>query len=180
MNRTVIRLSKWKLLMLLSFAALFVAAGAWMFNLDAAEIESARRMRSPLMVHGIGALGMVFGALGCVGILSKLFDSAPGLVLDERGLTDNSSLFSAGFLPWSDIDGFDVYQVQKQRMVVVLLRDPDAYVARLGTLRRWMARANRSMAPSPVMLAANGLAIRFDDLLTQLHQQFEIHGRAQG
>jgi hypothetical protein len=175
MPKVVIPLSKTKLVLLALAAALFVVMGWWLFQLDAAQIEAHRRYNSPLFVHGIGLVALGFGALGVVFLVRKLFDTAPGLVLDERGLTDNCSAAAAGFIPWQDITGFEVRQIYTQKLIYVMLKDPEAYLARLGGLRRGMHRANMGMAASPVAIVSSTLQIGFDELVDLLNRHFAAH-----
>lgn len=176
MQKTVIPLSKSKLLGLATISALFVAGGYWMFGMDAADIEQQRRFNSPLFVHGLGLACIVLGALGCVAIARKALDSSPGLVLDELGLTDNSSAFSGGFIPWSSIEAFEVRQIQNQRILYVVLKDPAAYIARFGPLKQALLKANQRMAASPVAITSSSLPMGFDELIRLVEQ---YHAAAQ-
>jgi hypothetical protein len=177
MQKIIVPLSKSKIMLLLVASVLFVIAGYWMFGLDAAEVESHRRFNSPLLVHGIGLASIVFGGLGVIAIARKLVDSSPGLVLDERGLTDNSSAFSAGLIPWPDITGFEIRQIQKQRILYVLLKDPDKYISRFGPVKQALLKANQRIAASPVAITSSSLSIGFDELVALIDGHFEASRR---
>ena len=175
MQRVVIPLSKSKMVFLLLIACAFVALGWWMFAQDAAEIEAQRRFNSPLFVHGVGLFNMVcFGLVGAL-MLRKLFDPSPGLVVDDRGLTDNTSAFSAGFVPWSDITGFEVRQIQRQRVLYVRLKDPEKYIARFSPIRRKLFRASERLGASPVTLTSSSMAIGFDEMVKLVNQGLAGH-----
>lgn len=162
--RRTIPYSRKKLALLLLGAMLLVLGSCWMATLDDETIRAARRLNSPLLVHSLGVVGVVFfGACGAFAAF-KLFDRTPGLVMDERGFTHRASLASFGFVPWSDVAGVDVYQVQRQKLVVVKLVDPQKYIRRGNALQQAMNRANFNMCGSPITLASNALAIDFDEL----------------
>lgn len=110
-----IAFSKTKLLLSLLGACLFVALGIWMVQLDPAEIARWRRYKSPWLIHGIGMGSIVFFGAAALFYVKKLFDTQPGLQLTAQGLNDNVSGIAAGFIPWSDIAGFDIYHMQKQK-----------------------------------------------------------------
>lgn len=164
MQQITIPLSKRNVSFMLTIAIMFVLLGLWMLNLDAAEIESHRRYNSPLFVHGAGLATIIFFGAALIAATRKLFDPAPGLVLSEEGLTDNTSLLPAGFVPWSDISGFSIGRIKNQRFLYVLLKDQDAYIDKCGQSRRALLRANRPIALSPVTITSNSLAIKFDEL----------------
>ena len=79
--------------------------------------HASSNSNNPMLMHGVGLAGAVFGALGIVVAVRKLLDTSPGLRLDEHGLTDNSSALAGGFVPWSEITGFQVQQIQRQRLL---------------------------------------------------------------
>lgn len=172
MQTVMVPLGKFKIILLLAGSILFVIAGYWMFGMNALEIASNRRFNSPLFVHGVGLASMVFGGFGVIVTTRKLFDQSPGLVLDELGLTDNSSAFSAGLIPWSDISGFEIRQIQRQRMLYVLLKDPDAYISRFGPVKQALLKASRRIAASPVAITSSSLSINFDELVELVDRHF--------
>jgi hypothetical protein len=163
-ERIEIPLSKLKLLKLVFFALLFVAAGYFMFTADAAWIEQQRRFNNPLFVHSVGVAALVMGALGFAAALFKLFSSTPGIVIDNNGITDMSSFRAHGLIPWTDVTGFVEGAVGRQRFVYVLLRDPEAYVARFGPVRQLLLRMTSRMGPSPVALTNVALKVSFDEM----------------
>lgn len=62
--------------------------------------------------------------------------------------------------------------------VVVNVRNPEVYLARLGWFARLAAAANRRLVGSPVTIASNGLKTNFENLNMLLHQAFEqYHAR---
>lgn len=176
MSPTSIPLNKGKLTLLLVGALLFVAAGYWMFQLDSAEILRHGRYRNPAFVHGVGLAGMAFFGAAALVAVRKLFDRKPGLIVDAEGIVDNASGIAAGRIPWTDILGFEQRRISNQRLLSVLLKNPEAYVAKSGAFKRLLQRANLAMGYSPVMLSSNALSVDFDTLCALLQA---AHVRAQ-
>ena len=175
MQQTVIRLSKTKLALVILAASVFVALGCWMLMLSVAEIEAHRRFNSPIFVHGMGLVSIVFfGLAGLVGV-RKLFDSSPGLILDERGITEQTSVFSAGFIPWSDISGIEVRQIHNQRILYLLLKDPEKFIATCAPVKRAMLKASKNFAASPVAITSSTLQISFDELVDVIDMHLQKH-----
>jgi hypothetical protein len=163
---TVILLSAIKNLRNLLFSCIGAAGGYWMFHQTASEIEATPNINSPWFIHDIGLLMLIASCLAFVACIALLFSSKPGLVLDERGLTDHSSVVSAGFLPWSDIAETRIWQYRNQRSLYIILKNPEKFVAACGPLRRTLLRLLKSVIPSPVAISANSLSISFDQLVT--------------
>lgn len=175
-DETIIRLGKTKLLLYLLGASAFVAAGIWMFSLDDASIQSRRSFNDPMYVHGLGLVSIVFfGSLGLYA-LKKLFDREPALVFNNSGFVDNASSVSAGFIPWSEVVGAVIFQIQKQKLLIIYVRNPEKYIARGSSLKQKLNRANYKMVGSPISIAANVLEINFSELVSLFDQYLRKYG----
>ncbi|ORA62129.1 STM3941 family protein [Mycobacteroides franklinii] len=54
---------------------------------------------------------------------------------------------------------------ERQRILMVAVKDPERYIARGGPVTRLLNRGNMRMAGSPIAISANSLKIGFDELL---------------
>jgi hypothetical protein len=179
-DETIIELSKTKLALVLLGASAFVAAGIWMFSLDDASIQSQRRFNNPVYVHGLGLVTIVFfGSCGLLA-LKKLFDKKPGLVFNNSGIVDNASSASAGFIPWSEVVGAEIFEIQKQKMLIIMVRDPQKYIARGSSLKRTLNKANYKMVGSPISISPHALAISFSELVALFDQYQRKYGVGPG
>jgi hypothetical protein len=171
-NPIVIPLSTVKIVLLLLGSIAFVAVGLWLWS-HAEEI----RYRHPLYIRA--AAGAAVGFFGLCGIfgLFKLFDYAPGLIVDDEGIIDNSSGISAGRIPWSDIRGFEIRTVQNQRFLTIEVHNPEKYVQRAHVLKRPLVAFNASHFGGPIQISANALKMNFDELvrvLTEAHRKYRM------
>ena len=169
-DETIIELSRKKLVLLILGSLAFVVAGVWLLSLDAAGIRSGRGFRfffnDPTVVYVAGLASILFfGGCGVYGV-RKMFDKKPGLVLNSSGVVDNASGVAAGFIPWSEVIGSGVVEIQKQKMLVIGVRDPQQYIDRGGALRRAMNRANYGMTGSPVAIPSVTLKMDFCELVS--------------
>ena len=179
-DETVIGLSRTKMALLLLASCAFVAVGAWLLTLDAADIRSDRSFRlfynQPALAYGLGAASILcFGFLGVVAV-RKLFDKKPGLVLDSSGLFDNASGASAGLIPWPEIAGSEVIEIQGQKMLIIHVSDPQKYLGRGGPLKRALSRASYKMGGGAVAIPSNTLKIDFRDLVALIDQYRRKYG----
>ncbi|HZB46049.1 MAG TPA: STM3941 family protein, partial [Pyrinomonadaceae bacterium] len=169
-DETIIGLSRTKLVLTILGSCALVAAGAWLLSLDAARIRSGRSFNfffnEPSVAYGTGLVSILFFGLCGLYAFSKLFDRKPGLVLNSDGVVDNASGVAAGFIPWSEVLGSGVCEVQKQKMLIVGVRDPQKYIARGGALKRALNQANYRMTGSPVAIPSVALKIDFSELVS--------------
>ena len=173
----IVELSKTKILLLVVGALAFVALGVWMYQLDPAWIESQRRFNSPLLVHSVGIVSVVFfGLCGVVGI-RKFFDKKPGLILGASGIVDNSSGAAAGLIPWSEIQGFGIHEIQKQKLLIIKLADPEKYIQAGGSMKRALNRMNLKLCGSPIAISSNALKINFNELVNLCNSYYAKYGK---
>ena len=176
-DELVIELSKSKAILMILGSFGFVAAGYWLFSMDAAAMREGL-IDDPLFVHGVGIVGMVFfGMVGIVGI-RKLFDKKPGLVLNSAGIIDNSSGLAAGFIPWSEITGAEIYEVHRQKMLIIKVRNPEEFIQRGNVLQRAMVKMGSKMSGSPIAITSNTLKINFPQLLSTFEQYHQKYGQS--
>ncbi len=180
-SERVIELSRTKLVMTIAGSLAFVAIGVWFLTAaDDGSLAGGRRFASPWMLQGLGAVTVLFfGGCAVYGMV-KMFDRRPGLVLGPTGLVDNSSGVAAGFIPWSDLRGAHVLEISGQKLLVVLVADPQKYVGRGNPLKRALNRANVKMCGSPIVISSNALRIPFHELHAELTSRLARHTRPMG
>lgn len=162
-----IPLSKSKLLLSTLGAFAFVAIGFW-FVLAPPSRTGSSLESTLLMVLGLVSI-LFFGGITIL-VIRKLFDSRPGLIINEQGLNDNSGGLSLGQISWKDIEDIQVQQIQRQRLILILVKNPQDYIDRQsnGWKRKLMA-INYRQYGTPISISTNGLKISFDELLEILN-----------
>jgi hypothetical protein len=159
-ERLLIPLSRTKITFLLLGSAAFIAASVWLW----ANADRIPR-RNPLYVEAVAIAGVGFFGLCGFYALVKIFDGAPGLIVDVEGIVDNSSAVSAGRIPWSDIRGFKITSVHKQKFLTIEVYNAETYLQRASFLKRPLVALNMKYFDSPVQISANTLKIDFDRLV---------------
>jgi hypothetical protein len=154
-----IPLSKIKMVLTLFGSALFIAAGVWFVS------NTNRFNVAPLLISIVGGIAIVFFGVIALYIVSKLFDTGPGFIIDDDGITDNSSMFAVGFVPWEDVTDIKSIKVSGQNIIMIMVTDADGYIRRQpNALARRTASLNNRMYGSPVAVSANALRMNFDEL----------------
>ncbi len=171
-QQIVIPLSKTKIIMMLFGALMLIAGGIW-FVFYPPNIENSYWV-TPLKMKLAGYASMIFFGTCAIFFIRKLPDTKPGLIIDDKGLTDNSSGLPAGQILWSDIKEVSVIEISGQRIIMLKAKNPQDYIDRQTSLfvRKGMELNNR-LYGTPLQITANGLKISFDDLLTLITKKFE-------
>ena len=166
-----IPLSKIKLTLMLFGSIAFVAAGIWMVTSPNA-FSTSHRTHNPIIVFVIGAASILFFGLCLVYIAIKLTDYAPGLIISDEGIYDNSSGVSVGLIPWTDIKKIEISNAGRQRFIVLVVKNPKHYINRQKSfITRKAMEMNYKHFGSPINISANGLKTRFDELLLLLESE---------
>ena len=167
-DETIIELSKKKILVGILGSIAFVVVGVWLLTQDAEVIRSSDGFRlffnSPAVAYGLGVAAILMGGMLGIFLGRKIFNKDPGLILNSSGIVDNASAASAGFIPWSEVLGSEVFEMQNQKMLVVMVTDPEKYVARGGAIKQKLNKANYNMVGSPITISASTLKTNFSEL----------------
>ncbi len=145
----------------------FVAVGLW-FVISPPTISNSY-WGNPTKIAIVGYASILFFALCAFFLFKKLPDNKPGLIIDQTGLTDNSSGVSAGQVLWSDIEAISVIEIHSQKLIMLQVRNPQDYIDKQTSgFKRKLMQMNYKMYGTPLSITANGLNVSFDELLTTL------------
>lgn len=181
-DEKIIELSKTKIALRILGSLAFVIAGVWLLAQDADSIRVNSGFRllfnNPVVAYGLGFLSIaVFGILALF-FFKTFFDTEPGLVFNSSGIVDNASAASAGFIPWSEVLGSQVFEMQRQKMLVIIVTDPQKYVDRGSALKRKLNQANFNMVGSPISISPTALKSNFSELQSVFDDYLQKYGTA--
>ncbi|MBF9219639.1 STM3941 family protein [Hymenobacter ruricola] len=163
-----IALSKRKLTYSLLGAFVFMALGLW-FSLRPTDWLGNPFLHTPGWIRAFGLLALTFFGILAFFVLKKMRDPNPGLVVTAEGLVDNASGLVGGLIPWADVAGIRELELMGQKMVMVMLRDPEAYISRQpNPFKRQLMNTNFKSYGSPINISANALEYSYPELLALL------------
>jgi hypothetical protein len=166
MDTIEIKLSKTKIIFLTLGSIGFVLLGIWLWQLGGSQFSL-----DTLLTKLIGVLSIsFFGMCGCYGFV-KLFDNRPGLVINKSGILDNATAVGGGLISWRDISGFEVLQMNNQRFLLIFIHNPEEYMDRANSFKRFWMRMNFKMYGTPLSISSNSLTCNFDELIATLDGQ---------
>jgi hypothetical protein len=121
-------------------------------------------------IAGVSFFGLC-ALCGCF----KVFDTRPGLIIDDQGIVDNSSAVGAGRILWDEVVALNVSEIAGQRFITIVVADPEKFVGRGVFLSRMLNAVNTKMTGSPINISSNSLGLKFDELVQALTAAFEKH-----
>ncbi|WP_258053335.1 STM3941 family protein [Streptomyces sp. Ru72] len=137
----------------------FVALGVWLL-IDHATLKG--------VLAGAAAV-LFFGLCACVAI-GRLLRRRPELVLTGEGLTH----VMLGSIRWTEIAEVTVREIRvrstSQRVIELVLNDPDAYLARAPRTARIAGKANLRFGYSPATISATTLPVDLDEVVAAMRR----------
>ena len=163
-DKIEIPLSKTKIFLYLFGSIIFVA----LFIFIIVELQPS------FFIEIVGYCGVVFFGFGCLVLIRKLLDHRPGLIIDQNGITDNTTYMSVGRIEWKDIVGLETYQVESTKMIIIHIDNPEKYIKRAKNgLAANAMRMSQSMTGSPFSINSGALQINHDALECLLLEELE-------
>jgi hypothetical protein len=96
--------------------------------------------------------------------------------VDLFGIIDNSSGVAAGQIMWTDIDDVSIFQVSRQKLIILHIKNPDAYIKKqTSTFKRKAMTINYKMCGSLISITSNTLKISFDELFKIITDNFKAN-----
>ncbi len=116
---------------------------------------------------GSDVAGMLLFELVAVALVWFAF-GRPLLTLTLKGFIDNSSVVSAGFIPWELVSDMAVIDFMGQPSITVHLHDTEAYLETLSPFKRNMAESRLNRGNEPINIDLTGTTMRPEDILSHM------------
>lgn len=105
-------------------------------------------------------LGVVLGSF-CG---KKVFDKKPGLILDQSGITDNSSVISVGLILWAQIAEVSVKNVLSKKLLLISVYDAESFLTNANAFQKAVMKENVKQHGTPITIDVTALQCSFEDL----------------
>ncbi|PRW63600.1 STM3941 family protein [Actinopolyspora mortivallis] len=146
-------------------ALVFALFGLFMCYEALTAMRSAPRAGLFLATGGLGVA--FFGACLVYGAL-RLFRPRPVVLLDNAGLRDHASLTSVGFIAWDEIAGAMADVDGTQRVLSIVLDDPEKLLRRVPGFKGFLLRTNTRMTGTPVNISQTTVAMPIPQLAAEI------------
>jgi hypothetical protein len=172
-GRIEIGFNRNKIFLMIFGSLVFIVGGAWLFFWTPTPLAGPSIFRNPAFIKIIGGLCVVFFGYTLFLYLQKLKDKTPALIVDNTGITDNSSGLAVGHIPWGDIIEIKTRRVFNQKFLMVIVRNPQDYISRQKSrVRKKLMQQNHRFYGSPISITANVLQTGFDEVENLLTKKF--------
>ncbi len=154
--------SKLRIALLILGSAVFVALGFWMIGTFGPPPESQRY--GPAFIKIIGWVAIIFFGFCGLAIAKMLFDSDEQVRINALGIYWKR--WSSQTIPWSEITDVGVWEYQRQKSIILNLRDPARFPS--STVMGKLAAANRALTGGDIAITLSGTDGRFDEAMAAI------------
>ncbi|WP_298424850.1 STM3941 family protein [uncultured Kordia sp.] len=113
----------------------------------------------------IGIIGILFFGLTGVTGIRRLIKPKAALIINSKGITDNSTVTSVGFIPWKDVIGFQPVKVTSNNFLVVQVKNPTTYIDNSkNMLTKQSLKYNYSSFNSPIAIGEVTLPLKLTEV----------------
>ena len=162
-NELVIPPNRLNLVGRLAGAVAFVGLGVLMLIVE---------MRQGIVAKLMGLVTIGFFGAVAASIVKHLLTAGPAVIIDSRGITDNSSGVSVGFIAWDEVAEVREYTFQHQTFLGIEPKDLNAILARLPKWKRTAIRGNVKLGAAPINISQLTLGVKVSDLIRQIDTRF--------
>lgn len=105
-----------------------------------------------LMRYTTGYLGIPFAILFIAYNVHRIVNRHNAILIDENGVTDHTTSFSAGFIAWDDIKEVYLLRLHDDDYMCVVPADFDTWYATLNKRQQRLAKANMDAGFAPIRI----------------------------
>ncbi|MGH1385481.1 STM3941 family protein [Kordia sp.] len=127
-----------------------------------------------IKIVGIASI-LFFGLTLLIGI-NRLIKTKPGLIINEKGIIDNSTATSVGFIPWKDITSINPIKVLSTSFLIVHVKNPESYISKgKNALIKKSLQYNLKNHGSPIAIGSTTLAMKLQKTEALIKEGLEKH-----
>ncbi len=160
-----IPLGKKKILIVLMGGIALVTFGFFIALRPELFVSRLFGITNPQVYVVFGIIAVLFFGAACTLGIKKLFDKTTGLIINSKGIVDNTNASSIGLIEWSDIIEIRKAQVQSTKFLLLIVRNPEVYIQKAKNgLQAKMMRMNMKIYETPITIVSGTLKIKFEEL----------------
>ncbi len=113
-----------------------------------------------------------FGLCAFYGIF-RILDSAPLVVINDEGIFDNASALGAGLILWDEIEGSGVYEISNQKMLEIVVKDPQAVISRQPWYKRYIMHINKGIWNAPFNIPQAAMPVPVEEVSQTINARLD-------
>lgn len=125
--------------------------------------EMSTFLNKPILARAIGVLTFLICGIFMI-ILLKVYFNKKGLIINERGIMDYSSILAGHLIKWNDIVAIKKVDIRSVTILLIDIKKPHEYINQFGKLKSWWLRLSTNSYGTPISLSSSFLDCSTDEL----------------
>ncbi len=161
MDTVIIEFSKRKILLRALGCFAFVLLGIYVWHI--ADIQTHY---PPLCYKIVSGLTVFFFGIGCILLPYKLFDTRPGLIIDNYGIQFDKGLNKTRpTIAWRTITGFEITEIKRTKILLVFINNTEEIINQEGKWQQKLMRLGLKMYGTPISISTGTYKCGFNELV---------------
>ncbi|WP_079240581.1 STM3941 family protein [Chryseobacterium indologenes] len=161
MNTIEIKSSKTKLILLVLGSLIFTILGV--FFVVSPHKFASFIFRSVTIIRMVGIVAILFFGLCLIILIKSLLTKKFNLIINEKGIIDNSSYVSVGLIFWNDINSIKRIDVVSTKFLIINVKDPNKYLNKQSGIKRKILERTNKIYGTPISISSATLSYNFDE-----------------
>ena len=166
----IIKTKNKSIFLALIVSILFVSIGIYMIS-NPNALKSIKY--NPIFVEFFGYIGIIFFGIGIIYFVYKLFDKKPGLIIDENGIFNNSSIISKHTISWNELNAAGITKMEKQKIIFLYFKDDEDFILKFNFIEKLLMRINLKIYGSRIGISTLTLDYNADKLQRQIQYRIK-------
>lgn len=115
-------------------------------------------------------IGIFFFGYACIYFIKKIKDNKEMLIINNKGITDNTTAISFGFIPWKDIEDVYIDGVLGNEFIELKVRNEEKYLYNLAPLKKVLVNINKKMGHQIVCITLNRTKYSLNYVLEKINE----------
>ncbi len=96
--------------------------------------------------------------------LRAMLSSKARLVITDRGIEDNLSIFSCGYISWAEVTGVQLIEILTSKFLVININNADLLMQQQSKWKQKTLRSYLKQFGSPVVIAQKKVGLKLEEL----------------
>lgn len=141
---------------------MFICIGGWLaVNPD--KFVSAL-FRNVFFIRVAGIVAVLFSGFCLIALIKSFFTKKFNLIINEKGIIDNSSYVSVGMILWNDIISIKSIDVMSTKFLIIHVKDPSKFINSQSSIKKKLLQRSLKTYGTPISISSNTLSHNFDEL----------------
>ena len=123
-----------------------------------------------IILKAILFIGIIFFGYGSIYFLKRMKTKKEMLIVNSKGITDNTSAISLGFIPWEDIEDVYVDGVLGNNFNELKIKNEEKYLNNISFIKKLLINSNKKMGHQIVCITLNTTNYSINEVMEKIKE----------